>query len=204
MSGLTSGPQLTNKMPIAPGASSRPSRLSAVIFEIVAWYCRNKSDERLARRVCPLLADTHDGDILLVEQVDRLSRLTEADWQILKADLDDAPLRVVALDFPTSWMMAAKAVDEFTSRMFEAINRMLLDMLAVFGAQGLHRPSPPTGARPSEGQAEGLSGPPEDTARNEGIAKMLAAGPIWRLRTGRPRAAAAPPDREVAKRLKVA
>jgi hypothetical protein len=33
----------------------------------------------------------------------------------------------VALDLPTSWTMAAKATDEFTTRMFEAINGMLLD-----------------------------------------------------------------------------
>jgi hypothetical protein len=40
-------------------------------------------------------------------------------------------MRVVALDLPTSWMMATKAGDEFTGRMFEAINGMLLDMLAA-------------------------------------------------------------------------
>jgi DNA invertase Pin-like site-specific DNA recombinase len=34
-----------------------------------------------------LLADAHPGDILLVEQVDRLSRLTAADWERLKAEL---------------------------------------------------------------------------------------------------------------------
>ena len=40
-------------------------------------------------------------------------------------------MRVVALDLPTSWMMATNAGDEFTARMFEAINGMLLDMLAA-------------------------------------------------------------------------
>jgi hypothetical protein len=34
-------------------------------------------------------------------------------------------MRVVALDLPTPWMMATGAGDEFTARMFEAINRML-------------------------------------------------------------------------------
>jgi hypothetical protein len=58
-----------------------------------------------------LLGDAHPGDVLLVEQVDRLSRLTAADWERLKADLT--------------------AGDEFTMRMFEAINGMLLDMLAA-------------------------------------------------------------------------
>jgi DNA invertase Pin-like site-specific DNA recombinase len=40
-------------------------------------------------------------------------------------------MRVVALDLPTSWMMATNTADEFTTRMFEAINGMLLDMLAA-------------------------------------------------------------------------
>jgi hypothetical protein len=40
-------------------------------------------------------------------------------------------MRVVALDLPTSWMMATNTADEFTGRMFEAINGMLLDMLAA-------------------------------------------------------------------------
>jgi DNA invertase Pin-like site-specific DNA recombinase len=32
----------------------------------------------------------HEGDILLVEQVDRLSRLTAADWERLKAAIASA------------------------------------------------------------------------------------------------------------------
>jgi DNA invertase Pin-like site-specific DNA recombinase len=86
-------------------------------------------DAKLARpELFRLLAD--DGDILLVEQVDRLSRLTSGDWEKLKAEINARHNRVVALDLPISWMMAARA-DEFTGRMFEAINQMLLDMLAA-------------------------------------------------------------------------
>jgi DNA invertase Pin-like site-specific DNA recombinase len=69
-----------------------------------------------------LLTDAQPGDILLVEQVDRLSRLTSADWEKLKAELTTRHVRVVALDLPTSWMMATNNADEFTGRMFEAIN----------------------------------------------------------------------------------
>ena len=60
-----------------------------------------------------------------------MSRLTDADWQKLKAELTSRRVRVVALDLPTSWMMATATGDEFTGRMFEAINGMLLDMLAA-------------------------------------------------------------------------
>jgi DNA invertase Pin-like site-specific DNA recombinase len=99
---------------------------------IAAWYVENESGATLSRpELFRLLADAHPGDILLVEQVDRLSRLTASDWEVLKAELAAKRLRVVALDLPTSWMMATANADEFTSRMFEAINGMLLDMLAA-------------------------------------------------------------------------
>ena len=43
----------------------------------MAWYVENESGAKLARpELFRLLADAHAGDILLVEQVDRLSRLT--------------------------------------------------------------------------------------------------------------------------------
>jgi DNA invertase Pin-like site-specific DNA recombinase len=138
-----------------------------------------------------VVPDAHSGDILLVEQVDRLSRLTEADWQKLKAELEACHIRVVALDLPTSWMMAAKPSDEFTGRMFEAINRMLLDMLAAVSRKDYDDRR----RRQAQGQAKAKTegrykGRPEDTARNEGIARMLAAGQSW-ARFRPPRGAAA-------------
>jgi DNA invertase Pin-like site-specific DNA recombinase len=60
--------------------------------------CR-KRERREAEpsRTVPPLADAHPGDILLVEQLDRLSRLTATDWKRLKAELTARRLRVVAL-----------------------------------------------------------------------------------------------------------
>jgi DNA invertase Pin-like site-specific DNA recombinase len=101
-------------------------------LKVAAWYLENESGTKLDRpELFRLLADSQPGDILLVEQVDRLSRLTAADWERRKAELTKRRVRVVALDLPTSWMMATNASDEFTGRMFEAINGMLLDVLAA-------------------------------------------------------------------------
>jgi DNA invertase Pin-like site-specific DNA recombinase len=77
-----------------------------------------------------LLADSKPGDVLLVEQVDRLSRLRDPDWRKLRAELEARQIRVVVLDLPTSWQHAARG-DEFTARMFAALNAMILDMLAA-------------------------------------------------------------------------
>jgi DNA invertase Pin-like site-specific DNA recombinase len=117
--------------------------------------------------------------VLLVEQVDRLSRLTDADWRKLRATIDAKAVRIVALDLPTSWQLAAPA-DEFTGCMFAAINGMLLDMLAAIArkdyedrrrrqAQGIQRAK----------VAGAYRGRPEDTARNDGIAGMLKGGMSW-------------------------
>lgn len=150
-------------------------------LSIVSWYVENESGAKLARpELFRLLTDSHPGDILLVEQVDRLSRLTADDWERLKAELTARRVRVVALDLPTSWMMATSTGDEFTSRMFEAINGMLLDMLAAVARKDYtdrrRRQAQGQAKAKAEGRYKGRS---EDTERNEGIASMIAAGQSW-------------------------
>jgi DNA invertase Pin-like site-specific DNA recombinase len=59
-----------------------PSAVLARHLTVAAWYVENESGAMLARpELFRLLGDAHPGDILLVEQVDRLSRLTAADWE---------------------------------------------------------------------------------------------------------------------------
>src|SRR5882762_11711279 len=149
-------------------------------LKVAAWYVENESGIKLARpELFRLLADSQPGDILLVEQVDRLSRLTAADWERLKADLTARRVRVVALDLPTSWTMATNAGDEFTGRMFEAINGMLLDMLAAVARKDYDDRRRRQAQGQAKAKAEGrYKGRPEDAERNAGIA-MLAAGASW-------------------------
>lgn len=148
---------------------------------VAAWYVENESGAKLARpELFRLLEDAHPGDVLLVEQVDRLSRLTAADWERLKAELISRRVRVVALDLPTSWMMATNAADEFTTRMFEAINGMLLDMLAAVARKDYDDRRRRQAQGQAKAKAEGrYKGRPEDTERNEAIAAMLQAGASW-------------------------
>ena len=107
-------------------------------MEIAAAYVENESGASLKRpELFRLLADCKPGDVLLVEQVDRLSSLSAVDWQRLKEAIASKRVRVVALDLPTSWTMATARVDDFTSRMFEAINAMMLDCVSSSGPKGL-------------------------------------------------------------------
>ncbi len=73
---------------------------------IVGTYVENESGAKLTRpELFRLIADSKPGNVVLIEQVDRLSRLTAADWQKLRAELEAKQIRVVALDLPTSWQM---------------------------------------------------------------------------------------------------
>ncbi|CCV02957.1 hypothetical protein MESS2_10053 [Mesorhizobium metallidurans STM 2683] len=80
---------------------------------------------------------------------------------------------------PTSWSMASSGTDEFTARMQEAINGMMLDMIAAIArkdyddrrrqAQGIQKAK-------QEGRYRER---PEDQERNAAIVKMLKAGQSW-------------------------
>jgi DNA invertase Pin-like site-specific DNA recombinase len=147
---------------------------------IVGNYAENESGAKLARpELFRLLADSKPGDILLVEQVDRLSRLTDSDWRKLRSELDAKQVRVVALDLPTSWQLAAPT-DEFTARMFAAVNGMMLDVLAAVARKDYEdrrrRQAQGIAKAKSEGAYRGRR---EDVDRNEGIAGMLRAKMSW-------------------------
>jgi len=150
-------------------------------MRIAAFYVENESGASLQRpELFCLLADCQPGDVLLVEQVDRLSRLGAEDWGRLKRVIADRSVRVVALDLPTSWAMLTVPADDFSARMFDAINAMMLDMLAAIArkdyddrkrrqAQGIERAK-------REGRFRGR---PEDKQRNAAILSMLRAKQSW-------------------------
>jgi DNA invertase Pin-like site-specific DNA recombinase len=88
-------------------------------------------------------------------------------------------MRVVALDLPTSWMMATSAGDEFTVRMFEAINGMLLDMLAAVARKDYVDRRRRQAQGQAKAKAEGrYKGRPEDAERNDGIAPHARSSPV--------------------------
>lgn len=102
-------------------------------LQVASFYTENESGASLQRpELFRLLDDCQPGDVLLIEQVDRLSRLTNDDWCKLRNDIEQRGVSIVALDLPTSWMLLDNgASGEFMGRMLAAINGMLLDMLAA-------------------------------------------------------------------------
>ncbi|EBW9044105.1 resolvase, partial [Salmonella enterica subsp. enterica serovar Enteritidis] len=166
-------------------ASRAKSQLEAFAKErgskIAATYIENESGASLARpELFRLLADCQEGDILLIEQVDRLSRLTGADWERLKDEIRKRRIRIVALDLPTSHQMLSAKQDDFTARMLEAVNGMMLDMLAAIARKDYEDRRRRQAQGIAKAKAEGTyKGRPEDKARNAAITKMLQGGQSW-------------------------
>lgn len=138
-------------------------------------YIENYSGTKLERpELNKLLSEAKDGDTLLVESVDRLSRLSQADFQELKRRIQEKGLRLVVADLPTTHQLI-QTNDSITSSILDLINNMLIDLLATMACldnekrierikQGLERSGyKPKGKAPNE-------------AKHKRIKQLLAAG----------------------------
>jgi len=136
-------------------------------------YIENHTGTKLERpQLNKLLDESKDGDILLVESVDRLSRLTQKDFDILKERIKQKGLRLIVADLPTTHVTAS---DNMTGELMSVINSMLIDLLATMARldnekrkerikQGLQR----SGYKPSGKKA--------DTAKHKQILDLSEHG----------------------------
>ncbi|EPS1980936.1 recombinase family protein, partial [Klebsiella variicola] len=70
---------------------------------IAGWYIDNVSGTTMnLPELIRLLGDAEPGDVILIEQVDRLTRLDDAGWETLRKQITDKQLAIVSLDLPTS------------------------------------------------------------------------------------------------------
>ncbi len=101
--------------------------------KIAAFYVENESGTILVRpKLMQLIEDAHEGDVILVEQIDRLARLNQADWDTLKIMLSEKKLAVVSKELSTSYMaLQPESSTEFMTSVLQVINSMMLDMLAA-------------------------------------------------------------------------
>jgi DNA invertase Pin-like site-specific DNA recombinase len=97
---------------------------------IVTTYAENISGTKLNRpQLLALLETAASGEVLLVESVDRLSRLSQADWETLKVTIKAKGLRLVVADLPTSHMLIQDK--GITGQIMDVVNGMLIDLMAT-------------------------------------------------------------------------
>ena len=119
-------------------ASTKDQDATRALADLVAFstryddtyvdYVEHFSGTKLERpALTQLLNDAEQDDILLVESVDRLSRLSQDDFAILKQRIKDKGLRLVVADLPTTHTVS----DGMTGDILKVINDMLIDLLAT-------------------------------------------------------------------------
>ena len=92
-------------------------------------YSENFTGTKLDRpELMRLLSQAQPGDVLLVESVDRLSRMEPEDWAQLKLILQQKQLRLIVEDLPTTHRQADKSI---SGQLMAVINDMLLDLTAT-------------------------------------------------------------------------
>ncbi|MDV7210102.1 recombinase family protein [Azotobacter beijerinckii] len=146
---------------------------------IACEYLENASGAKADRpELLRLLKDARKGDVLLLESIDRLSRLPAEDWNKLKAAIDSKGLRIVALDLPTSHQgMKDTKGDEFTDRMLAAINGMMIEMMAAIARKDYEQRRERQAQGIAKAKAEGAyKGRPVDEDLHKRVRELLAVG----------------------------
>ena len=151
-------------------------------------YVENESGTKLDRPVLnKLLDESANGDTLLVESVDRLSRLSQADFDVLKGRIKEKGLKLVVADLPTTHVLV-NSTDTITSSILHLVNNMLIDLLATMARldndkrrerikQGLERSGyKPTGKKADSAKHERIKALNEKGLTKEEIAKAVACG----------------------------
>ena len=150
-------------------------------LSICTFYAENQSGAKLHRpELFRLLDDSQQGDILLVEDIDRLSRLNAADWDTLKATIKAKSIKVVALNVPTSWMQIKADTNDFDARMMSAVNDMLIDMLAASARRDYEQRRQRQAQGIAKAKEQGkYTGRPKNIKLYQQILKLLDAGSTW-------------------------
>lgn len=98
--------------------------------KIASFHVENESGRKLHRPVLmQLIEDADEGDIILTESTDRLTRLTAEDWDKLKLLINSKGLNIVIMDLPTSHVaLTGGTTDAMTDGIMRAVNNMLINI----------------------------------------------------------------------------
>lgn len=146
---------------------------------IASFYTENISGATLHRpELMRLIDESGEGDIVLVEQIDRLARLTQRDWDGLKQKLAAKRLAIVSPELPTSWLALTEQSDNgFTESILRAVNAMMLDMLAAVARKDYEDRRRRQAEGIDKALAEGkYRGRQPDTKRRRQVSSMLRSG----------------------------
>ena len=161
-------------------------------------YIENESGTKLDRPVLnKLLEEAEKGDTLLVESVDRLSRLTQEEFKVLKGRIEERGLKLVVADLPTTHVLL-NTDDTITNSILNLVNNLLIVLLATMARldndkrkerikQGLERSGyKPSGKKADTAKHDRIKALSDKGLTKEEIAKAVGCGvaTIYRVLKG--------------------
>jgi DNA invertase Pin-like site-specific DNA recombinase len=145
--------------------------------KISAWFIENESGAKFLRPELFRLLDTAEpGDAILIEQIDRITRLSEEDWHKLKSIILENRIKIISMDLPASHNFV-NIDDEFQRWVLSAVNSMMLDILAATARKDYTDRRRRQADGVSKAKAQGkYKGRPEDLELHKKIRSLLDVG----------------------------
>lgn len=148
-------------------------------LKVAGIYAENISGTKLDRpELSRLLGTATPGDVLLVESVDRLSRLSQENWSHLRGVIEAKQLRLVVADLPTSHMLVNDK--GITGQVMQVINSMLIDLMATMARldQEKRVERIKQGLENKRARGEKVGGKGRDQKKWEKVADLLKRGSL--------------------------
>lgn len=101
-------------------------------FRIATFYQENLSGASTERpELNKLLSDSDPGDVLLIEKMDRLSRLSFPVWETLKSTIKSRGVHIVVVDQVMTHQALDGASTESATAIQQALTNFMLDLCAA-------------------------------------------------------------------------
>lgn len=151
---------------------------------VVDTFVENASGATLARpELTRLLGSIRPGEVLLVESIDRLTRLDANDWDKLKGLLKDKQVKLVVKDIPTTYGNLSTATNEATQAIMQAVNTMLIEILSAMAREDYTKRRERQKQGIAKAKAAGkYKGKPANLEKHKEILQLRKDCPDWSQR----------------------
>jgi len=122
----------TDKQDAERARGSLEAFVAAYSSQVDGWYVENESGTKSERpELNRLIEDAEQGDILLIEKLDRLTRLPFEEWKDLKHRIQSKGIRIVVEDQVMTHSAIRHDVDAIQSAVTQALSEFMLDLGAA-------------------------------------------------------------------------
>lgn len=146
---------------------------------VASFYIENISGTTIDRpELSRLIEDSQNGDVLLIEKMDRLTRLPYEEWKTLKSRIQAKGLVIVSVDQPmTHTVFSPTGAD---NAMTKVLTEFMMDLGAAMARDDYETRMKRTRQGIEKAKTDGkYKGRKTNTAKNEAIEALLLSGKSW-------------------------